>query len=403
MRFLIAPFLLLLATACANEQSSADANAGREDAAERDADPLDAKAEDAGALDADPMDAAAMDADPVDAEVMDAEPIDADPIDAGPEPGCGDGVVDAQETCDPGVTACCNSTCDGVRGSGETCRTAAGECDIAETCDGVSLDCPADELAADGAACSSCPEGAACSGCYGGACLDSRTFCSDLLARGQAIGDGIYEVRPAATASITAGTSTVSVFCDMTTDGGGWTMVFKKSRVVPGGGDLLWNGGALNSGDLALLDRSLDTADYSNGFQIDYWSAFTEARVEVVTGTVVEKFIQFDLSGSTPTSWFAPERHTSSSWTDLPTSPTFDNGGNQAFRIGSGRTFYINRVWSGCPNDRGWLMISTIDVCFWETQSGDPADIIYSRLTTESHIPTTAQTGRADTLVILLR
>ncbi|MCC7384332.1 MAG: hypothetical protein IT384_20975 [Deltaproteobacteria bacterium] len=400
-------------------------------------DPGDAgSADSAAAADARPGDAlpadALTDAGPADATVADATPEDTGPapvcgnnleesgedcddgntVDDGNgcsarcqnNASCGNGAVEGLfESCDPGLTACCNSTCDGALGTGAPCRAATGECDVVETCDGTSLDCPADRAQTDGTLCSTCPLGSDCAGCFGGACLDSRSFCADLLDRGQSTGDGVYTVRPAATASVTAATSTMSVFCDMTTDGGGWTMVYKKSRIVRGDGGLLWTRSATNTAILPILNREIASVDYSNAFQVDYWGAFAEARVEVVTGTVTRKFVQFNLVGATPTSWFAADRHTASSWTDLPTNPTFDNGGAQAFRIGGGRSFYINRVWDGCPSDRGWLMISTVDTCYWETRTGDPTDIIYSMLTTESHIPTLTQTGYADTLVIFVR
>lgn len=42
---------------------------------------------------------------------------------------------------------------------GTTCRAAAGECDIAEVCDGVSMDCPADEFQPALTACGGAPTG----------------------------------------------------------------------------------------------------------------------------------------------------------------------------------------------------------------------------------------------------
>ena len=61
---------------------------------------------------------------------------------------CGDGVVDSPEACDLGgsngaSTSCCTSTCT-FRTAGQTCRTAAGVCDLADTCTGSSATCPAD-------------------------------------------------------------------------------------------------------------------------------------------------------------------------------------------------------------------------------------------------------------------
>src|SRR5207253_241488 len=40
-------------------------------------------------------------------------------------------------------SACCNSLCQ-LKTAGTVCRPAAGDCDVAETCDGVNGACPAD-------------------------------------------------------------------------------------------------------------------------------------------------------------------------------------------------------------------------------------------------------------------
>src|SRR6188474_367757 len=61
---------------------------------------------------------------------------------------CGDGVVDGGEQCDLGAgngsaTSCCTTLCE-FRAVGLTCRPTAGDCDVIETCNGTSDQCPAD-------------------------------------------------------------------------------------------------------------------------------------------------------------------------------------------------------------------------------------------------------------------
>lgn len=52
--------------------------------------------------------------------------------------------------CDPTNDLCCTNTCQ-LAGSGTVCRAKADEqCDVAETCDGTSATCPADEFTKDG-------------------------------------------------------------------------------------------------------------------------------------------------------------------------------------------------------------------------------------------------------------
>ena len=60
---------------------------------------------------------------------------------------CGDGALDVGEACDPGAdvaTDCCSAAC-ALETAGVTCRTAAGVCDIPETCTGASALCPLDQ------------------------------------------------------------------------------------------------------------------------------------------------------------------------------------------------------------------------------------------------------------------
>jgi hypothetical protein len=71
---------------------------------------------------------------------------------------CGNGATDApEEECDEGSdngssASCCTSSCL-PRANGELCRPAAGDCDVAETCDGSSPTCPADDFASSSTVC----------------------------------------------------------------------------------------------------------------------------------------------------------------------------------------------------------------------------------------------------------
>ena len=78
---------------------------------------------------------------------------------------CGNGVVDApvgssySEQCDQGAAngtagSCCTSTCQ-FRAAGQTCRSSAGQCDVAEQCSGSSDTCPADNFVSSTTVCRS--------------------------------------------------------------------------------------------------------------------------------------------------------------------------------------------------------------------------------------------------------
>ena len=75
------------------------------------------------------------------------------------------GDCDAAETCD-GLTIHCPAD---AKLTGE-CRAAAGTCDVAEICDGISDSCPVDGFVADG---TSCDDADACTdldACLAGVC-----------------------------------------------------------------------------------------------------------------------------------------------------------------------------------------------------------------------------------------
>ena len=126
-------------------------------------------------------------------------------------PACGNGVVQADEECDDGNTAdgdCCSPTCqyeeNGSKcpaddelctddvcdatgtclhpagNAGAVCRAAAGECDLAEECDGISSACPDDGFQPNDTPCTD--DGLYCSGdetCQNGTCTSSGDPCTE--------------------------------------------------------------------------------------------------------------------------------------------------------------------------------------------------------------------------------
>lgn len=85
------------------------------------------------------------------------------------------GPCDASDTCD--VTAVCRPN---VRHVSHVCRSVAGECDVAETCDGINPTCPADTFEPGGTPCgdptsNDCTEPDQCDS--GGACQPRDLGC----------------------------------------------------------------------------------------------------------------------------------------------------------------------------------------------------------------------------------
>ncbi|MBN2573982.1 MAG: hypothetical protein JXP73_05395 [Deltaproteobacteria bacterium] len=113
----------------------------------------------AGGYDGAPDAAPALDV-PLD-QVRDTSPVDAEapagscalagvPKPAGTVCRAAAGPCDVAESCD-GVSADCPA--DEMAAAATVCRAAAGDCDIAETCSGTSVDCPADGFRQAGVIC----------------------------------------------------------------------------------------------------------------------------------------------------------------------------------------------------------------------------------------------------------
>ncbi|XP_045632576.1 disintegrin and metalloproteinase domain-containing protein 1a-like [Ursus americanus] len=107
---------------------------------------------------------------------------------------CGNGVLEQNEECDCGPDCggnpCCDQTCrlkehaqcsEGLccfncrlRHKGFMCRSASGECDLPEYCDGTSGVCPRDHYKQDGTACDIIHY------CFMGRCKNPDTQCMDI-------------------------------------------------------------------------------------------------------------------------------------------------------------------------------------------------------------------------------
>ena len=102
---------------------------------------------------------------------------------------CGDGLVLGSETCDDGLSpsaSCCSASCQ-IQPAAVECRTAVGECDAGESCDGTSPLCPADQFQSSEVECRSvtgqCDQAEMCLGtgpeCPADSAAPNGILCSD--------------------------------------------------------------------------------------------------------------------------------------------------------------------------------------------------------------------------------
>ena len=96
---------------------------------------------------------------------------------------------------------------------------------------------------------------------------------------------------------------------------------------------------------------------------------------------ISQKELILNTVGTYQLNWFTFERLTSSPWSDIETEPRNFFSVQGHCRSGKCRSFFINREYTGCNGDSGWLVAGTLD-CPWETTPAHENSVLYSKLST---------------------
>lgn len=252
-----------------------------------------------------------------------------------------------------------------------------------------------------GVECATCARGRTCirnEDCTDAVCVDNKCAlprsCAELRRTG--IKSGVYPLEVDGTE--------LPFYCDMVTEGGGYTLVYKINAGVSAQAAALWTSPTpLNDTDKTVLTGTKGTKNYVSRIVTKLWNLrfpVEDVRVSLVVAGKEVKYFKFDGRGSSVVNWFVPARLITSSYTDTgPTMTTnvFSIAGDPSAH----REWFINRAYGGCAVDNGWLVVDwTPDPCAWESEN--PAvRILYAPGTIAANWSTSG--SRAEAMLVFVR
>ena len=235
-----------------------------------------------------------------------------------------------------------------------------------------------------------------------GGCALGAT-CKEILEADLAEGDGIYWLD---VDGWNNGADPFPAYCDMSTGGGGWTLVYKLSKDADLNVVGLWTGDDnLHESETDYLDLTVDSAHYRNRLVNLSWSdeslLATEVRVALYTAGSEVRSLTFSATETNKNNWYAEANVTTSSWTDMKSQ------GKNYFSIpgdsGNGRHWFISRNYGGCGADAGWLIVDRAPhPCGWESSKNPAISILYATTPTYQNW-NSGNIAEADVFAVFLR